>query len=239
MRTINRFEDLDFFKTLMPILQNYISHQEFDKIVTKQNKFEKYNIDILLSASNITECLDQINYTIDLLSGYKNKKDSTMNRHDYIVFILENFYLRITSIFDRILRFTNVVFEIGLPERECKESTIIKNDKIKGTTLSSSMKRLDKFIEKYRYSRNRIAHSESYNEKRLADIQGFYIALDSDNNKDLERYKNFYKRIADEFVQEKKNELRKIADELEVLLRDFFIEITPHVIRIGNEYKKN
>ena len=85
--------------------------------------------DILLYASNITECLDQINYTIDLLSGYKSKKDSTMNRYDYIVFILENFYLRITSIFDRILRFTNVVFEIGLPEKECKASTIIKNDK--------------------------------------------------------------------------------------------------------------
>ena len=84
MRTINRFEDLDFFKTLMPILQNYISHQEFDKIVTKQNKFEKYNIDILLSASNITECLDQINYTIDLLSGYKNKKDSTMNMENTV-----------------------------------------------------------------------------------------------------------------------------------------------------------
>ncbi|MDZ7764262.1 MAG: hypothetical protein U5K00_07510 [Melioribacteraceae bacterium] len=101
MRTINRFEDLDFFKTLMPILQNYISHQEFDKIITEQTKFEKYNIDILLSAMNITECLDQINYTIDMLSGYKSNKESIMNRNEYIVFILENFYLRITSIFDK------------------------------------------------------------------------------------------------------------------------------------------
>lgn len=239
MRTINKFEDLDFFKTLMPILQNYISHQESDRIITKQTKFEKYNIDVLLYASNITECLDQINYTIDMLSGYKSKKDSIMNRHDYIVFILENFYLRTTSIFDRILRFTNVVFEIGLPERECKESTIIKNDKIKRTTLSSSMKKLDKFIEKYRYSRNRIAHSESYNEKRLADIQEFYIALESDNNKELERYKTFYKRIADEFVLEKKNELREVADKLEILLRDYFTEISPHVKRIGAQYKRN
>ncbi|HOI33014.1 MAG TPA: Cthe_2314 family HEPN domain-containing protein [Bacteroidales bacterium] len=239
MRTLNRFEDLDFFKLLLPIMQNYISHQEFDKIITKQTIFEKYNIDVLLSASNITECLDQINHSIDMLSGYKSKKNSVMNRHDYIVFILENFYLRITSIFDRVLRFTNVVFEIGLPEKECKESTIIKNDKIKGTTLSSSMKKLDKYIEKYRYSRNRIAHSESYNEKRLADIQGFYIALESENNKDLERYKFFYKRIADEFVQEKKSELKNVADELEILLREFFDEITPYIKKIGEKYKKN
>jgi hypothetical protein len=237
MRTLNRFEDLDFFKFLIPIMQNYLSHQEYDKIVTKQTSFEKYNIDVLMSASNITECLDQINHSIDMLYGYKSKKSSIMNRHDYIVFILENFLLRITSIFDRVLRFTNIVFEIGLPEKECKESTIIKNDKIKGTNLSSSMKKLDKFIEKYRYSRNRIAHSESYNEKRLTDIQGFYIVLESENNKDIERAKVFYKRIADEFVQEKKIELKKVADELEIILREFFEEITPYVKRIGEKYK--
>ncbi|MDZ7764263.1 MAG: hypothetical protein U5K00_07515 [Melioribacteraceae bacterium] len=38
------------------------------------------------------------------------------------------------------------------------------------------------------------AHSESYNEKRLADIQGFYIALEVANNKELERYKIVYKQ---------------------------------------------
>ena len=38
---------------------------------------------------------------------------------------------------------------------------------------------------------------------------------------------------------QKKNELRKVSDELESLLRDFFIEITPYVIRIGIEYQNN
>jgi hypothetical protein len=237
MKAIKRFEKLDFFITLLPILQNYISQQEYNKIVTKPTKFERYNIDILLSANNITECLDQIHYSIEMLSGFKTKRSSLMNRHDYIVFILENFYLRITSIFDRILRFSNTVFEIGLPEKECKESTIIKNDKIKDTPLYEVLKRLNTFIDKYRFPRNKIAHSESYNEKELADIQGFYIAIESGNDHDLERYKGFYKRIADKYVVEKKNELNQITDELEKFLIDFFNEITPYVNSNGLKYK--
>lgn len=237
MKAIKRFEKLDFFITLLPILQNYISQQEYNKIVTKPTKFERYNIDILLSANNITECLDQIHYSIEMLSGFKTKRGSLMNRHDYIVFILENFYLRITSIFDRILRFSNIVFEIGLPEKECKESTIIKNDKIKDTPLYAVLKKLNAFIDKYRYPRNKIAHSESYNEKELADIQGFYIAIEFGNDQDLEQYKGFYKRIADKYVVEKKNELNQITDELEKFLIDFFNEITPYVNSNGLKYK--
>lgn len=237
MKAIKRFEKLDFFKTLLPILQNYISQQEHDKIVTKPTRFERYNIEVLLSANNITECLDQIHFSIEMLSGFKTKRGSLMNRHDYIVFILENFYLRITSIFDRVLRFSNIVFEIGLPEKECKESTIIKNDKIKDTPLYAILRKLNTFIDKYRYPRNKIAHSESYNEKKLEDIQGFYIVIESGNDKDLERYKNFYKRIADEYVVEKKNELSQITNELEKLLVDFFKEITPYVDANGLKYK--
>lgn len=237
MKAIKRFEKLDLFKTLLPILQNFISQQEYDKIVTKPTRFERYNIDVLLSANNIIECLDQIHYSIEMLSGFKRKRDSVMNRHDYIVFMLENFYLRITSIFDRILRFSNVVLEIGLPEKECKKSTIIKNDKIQGTTLYSVLKKLNNFIDKYRNPRNKIAHSESFSEKGLTDIQGYYILLDSENHQDIERYKTFFKLETDEYVVNKMKELMEITNDLEKLLIDFFNEIAPFVDTIGQRYK--
>jgi hypothetical protein len=237
MKAIKRFEKLDFFKTLLPILQNYMSQQEYDKNFTRHTRYERYNIDVLLSANSIIDCLDQINYSIEMLSGFKRKRDSVMNRHDYIVFILENFYLRITSIFDRILRFSNVALEIGLLEKECKESTIIKNDKIKGTNLYSVLIKLNTFIDKYRYSRNKIAHSESFSEKGLIDIQVYYIFLDSENHQDIEQYKTFFKLETDEYVVNKKKELMEITNDLEELLIDFFNEITPFVDTIGQRYK--
>jgi hypothetical protein len=237
MKAISRFENLDFFKTLFTILRDYVAAQKFDRMVTEPTRFEQYNLDVLFSANNIIDCLDQIHYSIEMLSGFKRKPNSAMNRHDYIVFILENFYLRITSIFDRILRFSNVVLEIGLPEKECKESTIIKNDKIKGTSLYSALNKLNTFIDKYRYPRNKIAHSESFTEKGLTDIQGYYILLDSENQQDIEQYKTLFKLETDEYVANKKKELMKIANDLEKLLIDLFNEITPFVDSIGQRYK--
>jgi|GEM_PF-2935698 len=237
MKAIKRFEKLDLFSTLLPVIQNYISQQEYDKIITKPTSFERYNIDVFLSANNIINCLDQIHYSIEMLSGFKRKCGSEMNRHDYIVFILDNFYLRITSIFDRILRFTNVVLEIGLPEKECKVSTIIENDKIKGTTLYSVLKKLNTFIDKYRYTRNKIAHSTSFREKKLFDIQAYYILLDLENHEDIDRYKTYFKLETDKYVMNKKKELMKITNDLEKLLIDFFNEIAPFVDTIRQRYK--
>ena len=237
MKAINRFKELDLFNTLFAIVQGYMSKQEFNKILSEPSRYEQYNIDVLLSANNIIECLDQIHYTIEMLSGFKTKRGSLMNRHDYIVFILENFYLRITSIFDRTLRFLNIVFEIGLPEKECKESTIIQNDKIKYTPMYVELKKLNALIHQYRFPRNKIAHSEAYNEKRLEDIQQFYIVIESGSDKSLERYKYFYKRIADEYVVEKRNELNKITEEIEKLLVNFFNGITPYVKINGLKYE--
>jgi len=57
--------------TLLPILQNYISQQKYNKIVNKPTRYEKYNIDVSPSANNIIECLDQINYSIEMLYGFK------------------------------------------------------------------------------------------------------------------------------------------------------------------------
>lgn len=238
MKSINRFKKLGLFKILLPILRGYFSRQEYDKMVTQPTKFERYNIDVLLSAYKIIDCLDQIYFSIEMLSGFKSKSNSVMNQHDYIVFMLENFYLRITSAFDRILRFTNVVFEIGLPEKECKESKIIKNDKIKETSLCNILTKLNTYINKYKNSRNKIAHSESYSDKDLIEIEGYFLLLESDNQKDIEDYKPYFKRVTDEYVGNKKKELMEYANEFEELLKKFFDDTVPYVDTIGQRYQE-
>jgi hypothetical protein len=120
------FDKHEIVKLIMPNVTDYMLRQAPDKILTKASLKETIAIEILLEVGKISECIDQIYFSINMLSGFRKKKKSIMNRHDYIVFMIENFYLRITSIFDRALHFTNLIFDIGLPEKECRESTIIK-----------------------------------------------------------------------------------------------------------------
>ena len=246
IRALKRFENMVFFRDRFSMLHNYLLASENgdstgDKMKKNVNPsvYQKYNFDALFSASNVLECLDQINYSIEMLSGYNQRNALFKNRHDYIIFMLENFYLRITSIMDRILRFVNTVFEIGIPDRECKNSTIIKNENVKKTPLYKILTKMDKFIEQYRPQRNRIAHYEAYSEKELVDLQGYYLLLEhaEEVDEELESYRRLFKVETDEYVINKKKELRQISKDLEKMLVVLFQEIFPIVENKGAKYK--
>ncbi len=213
----------------MPTVTDFISRQTPKEIISPASDKEKAAIEILMGINKITECLDQIYFSIEMLSGFRKKKNSKMNRHDYIVFMIEYFYLRITSIFDRSLRFSNLVFDIGLPERECRESTIIKNSKIKGTKVEESLKKLNKFTLNFKQIRNQVAHSDAFEDQELYPIRDYYYLIEDDNPGSLNNYKHIFKTRTDRYVHDKKNELTESAEQISDLIHDFFDSIVPYV----------
>lgn len=222
---------------LIPIIKDYLIKQTLGKIEVPGSKRENKAIEILLEVHKITECLDQINFTIEMLSGFRKKKNSIMNRHDYIVFMSENFYLRISSIFDRVLRFANLVFEIGLPERECRESTIIKNQKIQGTKVETVLKNINKFIEEYKPIRNKVAHAESFSDPKLISVNAFHCVNDWDDSSELEKYRNYIKVRTDNYVTQRKEELSKSAEQIKGLVAELFDAMTPIIILNLKQYE--
>lgn len=226
---VKKFENHKILKLLMPTITSYISRHEPDKIISPASTKENYFIEILLGVNNITECLDQIYFSIDLLLRFRKNKDGIMNRHDYIIFMMENYYLRITSIFDRTLRLTNCLFEIGIPETECRESTIIKNNRIKGTEVEVSLKELKKFTDNYKQIRNTIAHSNTFEDRELYPIRDFYYLLDNGDPDNLKRYSHIYKTWTDNYIKNKKKELEKSADEIFELIKKYFDSLIPYI----------
>lgn len=223
------FENHEIIKILMPIVTEYTRRQTPEKIISKATPKESVAIDILLSFVKITECIDQINFSIDMLSGFRQKKNGIMNRHDHILFMMENFYLRITSIFDRTLLFTNLLFDIGLPDRECRESTIIKNKKVKGTKVQTELKKLSKYTNEFRQIRNQVAHSTSIQDEKLTPIQSFCFLMEQEYSHEFERYKTLYKVESDKYISEKKTELTESSEKITCMISDFFDSMIPYV----------
>jgi len=228
MRT-TQFDKHEFIEALMLILHEFLLRNKPNAIRSSPTEKEKRAMNILFSANNIIECIDQINFTIEMLSGFRKRDKGLMNRHDYVIFMIENFYLRITSILDRALRFTNLVFEIGLQDRECRVSEIIKDHQIRGTQLKILIEKLNKFTEEYRNERNQVAHSERFKDDLLTDIEGFYILQDIDESKEFNGFNNFFKNRADRYIAEKKIEFKEIAMKIENLIHEFFDVISPFV----------
>lgn len=223
---ITRLKDHGILKTASAVSREYIAkcnpHEpESDPSVTKR---ERYTIEALLATGNVVSCIDQLYFSIDMLSGYRaSNMPEKMNRYDYVVFGIENYYLRLTSVFDRCLRLANVIFQLGLPERQCNNESVIKNAHVNGTAVASTLTKLDKFTHPFRFHRNTVAHQSTYSEKDLDQLGSYYYLAEEDDG--LERYRYMFKKRTDDFVSEKKKEFNDHVLNLERLVERYLDSI--------------
>jgi hypothetical protein len=191
-----------------------------------------YDDYVLTSASAITsilECIDQLYFSVDLLSKYTNNHSpKDMNRYDHIRYSIENYYLRITSIYDRSLRVVNNAYTLGLPDRECRESTIINNTHIKGRPIASSLKDLDKFTQQFRNNRNSIAHQSGYKDEGLDNISPIFFLLEQER---FTENKFEITNMSDSYVKAKEKELLEHIHELERIMDQFLDALNAKILQ--------
>lgn len=216
---ITRLKDHSILKTASAVSREYIAKCNPDEPGNDPSatKGEGYAIEALLAAGNVVSCIDQLYFAIDMLSGYRaSNAPEKMNRYDYVVFGIENYYLRLTSVFDRCLRLANVIFQLGLPERQCNNESIIKNAHVKGTAVASALTELDKFTGPFRFHRNIVAHQSAYSEKDLDQVGSYHYLAEEDDG--FEHYRYMFKKKTDDFVSEKKKEFNDHVVNLERLV---------------------
>ncbi|HWR20776.1 MAG TPA: hypothetical protein VN444_02810, partial [Verrucomicrobiae bacterium] len=98
---ITRLKDHALLKTASAVSREYIAKYNPDdpKNSPSASRKESYAIETLLSVGNVVSCIDQLHFSMDLLSGYRSSSTpDKMSRYDYIVFGIENYYLRLTSV---------------------------------------------------------------------------------------------------------------------------------------------
>jgi hypothetical protein len=172
----------------------------------------------LLLASLLTVC-SQLDHTVQLLSGYRaSQTPDNYSRLDHIVYHLENHLIRVVMVPDRVLLLVNDVFRIGLPEKECKQSTVIDNLRVRNTPVRDYYRELEKYIQPYRTQRNIIVHGSKYTDPDIERLDLLYIIQNS-NDEEPQNLRYYYlKRITDQVVRQKQQELTKVNKELFTLL---------------------
>lgn len=180
---------------------------------------ETYAIGVWKAMVEILYVCDQLYFAIDLLSRYrKNLAPAKMGRDDYLIFGIENYLLRYTSIHDRSLRLVNEIYELGLSNRECRSATIADNHHVKGTPVCFKLRSIEAAEEPFRKYRNQIAHYATYRDDKLNDL-GVFLALEREGDEFANRHFFFYKTLTDRYVATKKREFRKGVDTMEQLVK--------------------
>jgi len=228
---VTSLQEHPILTTITDITKQYVLRYDRDNPSNNlpETATESYAFEIMYSLISINSCLDQLHYSVELLSGYRKQyAPKGMNRSDYITYGIENYYLRLTSVYDRCLRLTNAVYKLGLPEKECKESTIIKNKHIKDTDIAKHLKLLNKFTSDFRQHRNNVAHNSTYSEEKLDRLNMYYFVTEL--NSDIDHFSGLIKQGADEFVAEKKAEFLKCIQEIEEIVEKYFDSLQPVIV---------
>jgi hypothetical protein len=184
---------------------------------------EEYARRSLVFASELLNVCDQMSYAVEFLSGFRSRKmpsGEVITRFDYIVYHIENHLIRTNSVLDRVLLLVNIIFQLGVPEKECRFSVIAPNEHIASTPTAGALRAIQKIIEPYQGQRNSVIHRRRLSDENLTPVELYYVfqksaSTGSDDAVDAvtENFFHFYKDMTDKFVKTKKEELLAFNSE--------------------------
>ncbi|MGY8562700.1 Cthe_2314 family HEPN domain-containing protein [Paracidovorax citrulli] len=121
---------------------------------------------------------EQLEDTLTYLSNYKYGAKSSGTgggRAKHALYMVENYLIRLQSIYDRCLQLVNCVFNLCIEDSNVGHAVIVSNLKVARTNVPNLLKQVKRSIKPHEQHRHTIIHRNSYQEKDLDRLQLFYM----------------------------------------------------------------
>ena len=168
----------------------------------------------------------QLYLSIEFLSNYDYSKKIESNRADHLIYNLENYLIRLNSVYDRILQVVNAVFHLCVNEECVSHSVIVSNYKVQhNLEIQNSIKKIKKFLKDYAQTRYTLIHKHSWQDLKLRKIELFYLndLVDPQKSDEWKKgFKQYRARFLGDYISEKKTEFKEINTQLANLINDLF-----------------
>lgn len=132
-----------------------------------------------------------------------------VTRHSHILLCIENYIVRIRSLYERVLQLVNVVFRIYNPPDQVTHALIKNNLHVANSKLPGALQKLKKITDRYYEDRNKIIHRECFQEDDLRHIE--LLTISRDKFPGLEGDLKFFSRV---YVSEKGHEMQRSNSEV-------------------------
>jgi hypothetical protein len=175
--------------------------------------------------------LDQMVQYISNFSVSNTMKRKGVTRHTYLAYHIENYIIRVASIYDRVLQLIDTVFHLCNDPQNCTNDVILNNLKVKRTDVPSALRPLKKLLKEYRFPRNSIVHFEPYEDKLLRRLE-LYSHFNKDSPElDASIAKNIpfiQREAANDLIREKKKEFALLNKSIASALSLFLNKLEAH-----------
>ena len=142
------------------------------------DEYQFYVMRVGYSLAQIVTWMEQLDHAVYYLSDFsykKEAKDEGVNRARHLIYNVENYLIRLQSVYDRALQLTNNVFHLGIEESNVGHSVIVSNLKVSRTEVASLLRAVKKEVERKAQERHAIVHRASHQEDSLRRLELFYM----------------------------------------------------------------
>jgi hypothetical protein len=155
-------------------------------------------------------------------------KKRSITSYDLLIYHIENYYIRVQSLYDRILNLTDAVFFLGNSIDNINHKVIVDNSFVKMYKVDVDLRKINKTIRDYLGTRrNQIIHQANYKEQNITELEYYCLFQDGINipETDYEAKKfipKIVKKLSQDIIEEKIPEFEKFNDTIFVLLFKYF-----------------
>ncbi|MGD0656976.1 MAG: Cthe_2314 family HEPN domain-containing protein [Syntrophorhabdales bacterium] len=168
----------------------------------------------------------QLDLALEFMSNYDYGKRIQASRADHLIYNIENYLIRLNSVYDRVLQIVNAVFHLCINEESVGHTVIVSNYKVlHRPKIVRSIKAIQKFLHDYGQARHTLIHRHSWLDLRLREIELFYLSerTDTGQNDEWGKFLKHYRaNHLREYLAEKKGEFAKVNADLGHLLDQLF-----------------
>lgn len=122
--------------------------------------------------------VEQLQHAVHFLNdfGYQRAvQREGVTRYHHLIYNIENYLVRLQSIYDRLLQLTNLVFHICMSDELVNHSLVVSNLRVSRTKIPKFLRVVRKTIEPLATARNDIIHKHSYTDRDLRRLEAFYM----------------------------------------------------------------
>lgn len=156
-----------------PLLKKAGVSTDSDIEVTYSNDLERYILSVGKALSSLSSSMEKALLTLILLEAKHLEQLTDGNKQEkssFIELLIENSIIRVQSIYDRALIFSNRLLDLGISNESIGHNALVTNDHIKAYGLDTKLKAINKACNEYRLARNTVIHHDRFSEKELDQL---------------------------------------------------------------------
>lgn len=169
-----------------------MSDEDDDPLLDEQ---QFYVTRVAFALTHTLAWVEQLDHAVHFLAQFnyqRRTREAGVNRFHHLIYNVENYLIRLQSVYDRLLQLTNNVFHICMSDELVNHRLIVSNLRVSRTKIPKLLRAVRKTIEGKAAARHDIVHRHSYSDRTLRRLQLFYIQTEADwaATDRLPRFKN-------------------------------------------------